>query len=118
MLPGFLDLTSGTEDKAKVKNWEVSYRPEAFCIPVTWMPKPQEDSEVLSHWLNPLYYLARKKKATSIKVAGQPLQQKTYFIWHGLSFIILDCNMTFHNQVRSIHIGSQFPIQTLAGYDR
>lgn len=53
LLPGFLDLTCGTEDKAKGKNQEGSCRPEAFCIPVTCTPKSQEDSQVvLKCWLN------------------------------------------------------------------
>lgn len=40
----------GMEEKAKVKNLEESYRPGAFCIPVTCLPKIQKDAMmVLSH---------------------------------------------------------------------
>lgn len=74
------------------------------------------DSESLTQ---PQYYLARKKMLFLSRLYGSTSRQKhTSIIWYGFSFITLDWNMTFHNQVRSIHIHSQFPIQTLTGGDR
>lgn len=41
-----------------------------------------------------------------------------HILWHGFSFIIFNNSMLFCNHVRSIHIGSTFPLQTIMWFDR
>ena len=67
-----------------------------------------------------IYFDNADDKALREKVDGIQKREKFRIRYYNddFSFITLDCNMTFHNQVRSIHIHSQFPIQTLTGGDR